>query len=282
MWSWHAHVERGIWDNLNSFLGAVTQNATFNKPLRSIAQHSITVSRKLLVWLRVDGRIFPTGAYSRKSFSYIFSARENWFTQTYLYYFSELTNLVWTVAVSQPHLTIVPKATKPHHCCFFLKDPFRLYSGYFIWSEQFLSCCFTQLPKCLLYDFQEKNASGVRRSTPPEVHQLLSATWNYSASNLFWLTVPVWCTCGELHNSNWSRNCYFKSKHLPSRAFHCYCLQRAELFWFYSQNVVSKKKKNVSLKSALKCRSEFDVSCSLWRKTKKSLCVQSLDVWLGF
>lgn len=130
-----------------------------------------------------------------------------------------------------------------------------------------------------VYDFQEKNASGVGRSTPPEVHQLLSSTWNYSASNLFWLTVPVWSACRELHNSNWSRNRYFKSKHLPSRAFHCHCLQCAELFWFYSQIVVSKK--TVSLKSALECRFEFDVSCSLWRKTKKSLCVQSLDVWLG-
>lgn len=66
----------------------------------------------------------------------------------------ELIKLVWTVVVSQPYLTIVPKATKPLHCCFFMKDPFWLYSGYFIWSERFLSCCFTQLPKmsmCMIF-----------------------------------------------------------------------------------------------------------------------------------
>lgn len=107
------------------------------------------------------------------------------------------------------------------------------------WTIPFMVFC-TIAKNVYVFDIQEKNASGVRRSTPPEVHQLLSAIWNYSASNLFWLTVPVWNTCRELHNSNWSRNRYFKSKHLPSRAFHSYCLQHAELFWIYSKNVVSK------------------------------------------
>lgn len=95
--------------------------------------------------------------------------------------------------------------------------------------------------KCLCVWFS-RECFWCQKKPPPEVHPLLSATWNYSASNLFLLTVPVWSTCGELHNSNWSRNHYFKSKHLPSSAFHCYCLQRAELFWFYSQNVVSKNR----------------------------------------
>lgn len=123
------------------------------------------------------------------------------------------------------------------------KTPSGFIQANFIWSERFSFMLFHTIAKNVhVDDFQEKNASGARRGTPPEVHQLLSVTWNYSASNLFWLTVPGWDTCGELHDSNWSSDHHFKSKHLPSRAFHCCCLQLAELFWFSSQSVEFKNR----------------------------------------